>query len=78
MNQLHTPTGQCPPAPTNYELLAEEVEAYCASLPFRIARGQSEEEARGDYVGKLMEGFYGRISGPNVLRAWIIGCPQLP
>ena len=73
--QAHLPPDVCPPRMTTDQLLHEEIEAYCASLPFRVKRGETPEEARGHYAAMLVNQFYGRVMPANVVAEWLRGCP---
>ena len=60
---------------TPWTLLASEVEAYCASRPFRMARGWSELEVDINYLTRLFSQFKGAMPRRDIVRAYRTGCP---
>lgn len=72
--------GQCPVVDTPWKLLAAEVEAYCASKPFHMARLPNPETAELEtdvnYLTRLFIQFHGAMLKRDIVQAYRTGCPD--
>jgi len=68
------------PAYTAWKLLTDEVEAYCASRPYRMARSSNKDtaelEANVNYLTRLFYQFKGAMPRHDIVRAYRTGCPD--
>lgn len=65
----------CPNYTNPAELLVDEVEAYCASRPYRIARGWSKDSVDNNYLLRLRSQFDRALHPLQVVIAYKRGCP---
>jgi hypothetical protein len=67
--------GQCPPPLTTVQLLKDEVEAYCASRPFRIAQGFTKEEVDLNYLSRLQNQLGRVFPEYTIASTYTASCP---
>lgn len=63
------------PLYTPWRLLTDEVEAYCASRPLRMARGWTELQVDINYLARLRSQFKGAMPVYDIVMTYVHNCP---
>lgn len=64
--------------PTWDELLDEEIEAHCVSLPIALRQGRETAEATRRRIAMQFVRFLNRVGYTEILNRWLKGCPLYP
>lgn len=73
--QMARSAPECPNLAEPTRLLAFEIEAYCASRPYRMRRGYSQAEVDEDYIARIQADL-GRVYPPKAIELlYHNGCP---
>jgi hypothetical protein len=68
--------GQCPSYERVWQLLNDEIEAYCTSKPIRMAAlHQYEWEVDANYIVRLLYQFKGAVPRATIISSYYQGCP---
>lgn len=65
----------CPPYSDTHTLMLHEIEAYCASRPYRMKLGFTKDQADGDYLLRIVAQFKGEIPSETIIQSYFKGCP---